>query len=157
MPEEHKKVITAKVKSGYNLYLSQTQTKEEKADDVKAEEVKSQGVYGDISGGMKKELEKYGAIIDQVIAKLSNIIVEHSEMQLDRRTQLEALQQALYQAKASTNIEKLKIITETALIKIGELELEYTKQDVSDEKQALIASTNKLLKQVGSKSRVVIP
>ena len=58
------------------------------------------------------------------------------------------------QAKQGTNIDKLKIIGEAALIKIGQLELEIQGDALEQKKNEFLKETNLLLKGVGSKKRV---
>ncbi len=155
MPEEQKKIITWKVKSGYELYINNTRTQEDVDQEEKASEKDiNADVYDQISPEMKREIEKYNKIIDDIILKLQNIVIKYNNaLTPDRKQKFEQLQQALYQSKSSTNIWKLKTIGETALIKIGEVELDLVRLEVGEERKKFFETTNKLLREVGSKSK----
>lgn len=158
MPEEQKMVITAKVKSGYDLYLQSTRTKEQDEQDIEDERKDvNADVYNQISVETKKEIDKYNKIIDSIIEKIQNIFIKYHDTLLpEKKTKLEEVQQALYQSKSGTNVGKIKLIAETALLKIGEFELELAKLEVWEERKKFFESTNKLLKEVGSKSKFEI-
>lgn len=64
------------------------------------------------------------------------------------------LASVIKQARQITNISKLKIIGEEALLKIGALELEITGAEHEENKKKFIAETNALLRGIGSKSRI---
>ena len=79
--------------------------------------------------------------------KIENLIANQKDSfpqdQLDR---LAKLLIALKQSKQGTNIDKLKIIGEAALLKIGQLELEIQGEALEQRKAEFIKETNTLLK-----------
>lgn len=95
MPEEQKKIITAKVKDGYRMYLeSLGQTVEEKKEATKVDEAE------DFSPILMKELEKYGKIVDETIAKIQNTIVKNHEIITEeQKAMLERIELELVQIK----------------------------------------------------------
>jgi hypothetical protein len=157
-PEDQKKIITAKVKNGYDLYIQNTKTKEQQADEDEDERNDINGdVYNQISVETKREIEKYNKVIDTIIEKIQNLTIKYNQsISEERKLKFEELQQALYQSKSSTNTGKLKLISETALLKIGEVELDLAKLEVGEERKKFFETTNKLLKEVGSKSKFEI-
>ncbi len=158
MPEDQKKIITWKVKSGYDLYINNTKTQEDTdKEEEKNEKDVNANVYEQISPEMRREIEKYNKIIDDIILKLQNIVIKYNNsLTPERKQRFEELQQALYQSKSSTNIGKLKTIGETALIRIWEVEMDLARLEVGEERKRFFESTNKLLREVGSKSKFAI-
>ena len=74
MPDDQKKIITAKVKDGYRMYLESIGQKvEEKPDILKNEDNE------DFSPQLLKEIEKYGKDIDETILKIQNLLVKNHE------------------------------------------------------------------------------
>lgn len=74
-PENQKKLITAKVKDGYNMYLESIGEKiEEKKVDNTSDELDR------FSPELMKELEKYGKIIEDTTIKIQNLIAKNHEI-----------------------------------------------------------------------------
>lgn len=112
MPEDQKKMITAKVRDSYRLYK---QSMGEDIDNVKIETQDEKDIQ-EISPQILKEIEKYVLIIDSTIEKIQNLFLKyHSIVTPERKIQLEQLVQALLQAKGSSNLGKIRTITEQAL------------------------------------------
>lgn len=157
--EEEKKVTTSKIHSGYLLYLEQN-TKKEVKKEVKIEQTTQvQAAYSDISDTfVGKEIQKYYFLIDKILQKIENILGVYGQyLEPERKIKLQNFLVALKQLKNTTNIDKLRIISQNALIKIGELELELIQSNKIEEKQNFLSETNDLLKQFGSNTKIRNP
>ncbi len=153
MPEDQKKMITAKVRDSYRLYK---QSMGEDIDNVKIETQDEKDIQ-EISPQILKEIEKYVLIIDSTIEKIQNLFLKyHSIVTPERKIQLEQLVQALLQAKGSSNLGKIRTITEQALTTVWWVEVELAKAGMNSDKKRLLEETNALLKQIGSEERVEI-
>lgn len=151
MNEEQKKVMTAKVKDGYNLYqqslgidISEKKIKTEKEEDL-----------AEISPQVLKEIARYNDIIDSTVEKIQNLFLKyHNTITPDKKKQLESLEMNLVQAKGMSNLGRLKNIVEQWLTLIGSLETELIQWGMEWDKKKLLEETNSLLKQIGSSNRV---
>lgn len=153
MPEDQKKMITAKVRDSYRLYK---QSMGEDIDNVKIETQDEKDIQ-EISPQILKEIERYVLIIDSTIEKIQNLFLKyHSIVTPERKIQLEQLVQALLQAKGSSNLGKIRTITEQALTTVWWVEVELAKAGMNSDKKRLLEETNALLKQIGSEERVEI-
>lgn len=153
MPEDQKKMITAKVRDSYRLYK---QSMGEDIDNIKIETQDEKDIQ-EISPQILKEIERYVLIIDSTIEKIQNIFLKyHSIVTPERKIQLEQLVQALLQAKGSSNLGKIRTITEQALTTVWWVEVELAKAGMNSDKKRLLEETNALLKQIGSEERVEI-
>lgn len=153
MPEDQKKMITAKVRDSYRLYK---QSMGEDIDNVKIETQDEKDIQ-EISPQILREIEKYVLIIDSTIEKIQNLFLKyHSIVTPERKIQLEQLEQALLQAKWSSNLGKIKNVMEQALTAVGHIEVELAKTGMNTEKKKLLEETNALLKQIGSEERMEI-
>lgn len=75
MSDDQKKIITAKVKDGYRMYLESIGQKiEEKPDTLKNEDNEN------FSPQLLKEIEKYGKDIDETILKIQNLLIKNHEI-----------------------------------------------------------------------------
>jgi hypothetical protein len=154
MPEEAKKVITAKVKDGYRLYKQSIWEDMDLENDLKSKTEDQQDMQ-EISGEVLKEIEKYGIIIDTSIEKIQNLFLKyHDTITPDQKQKLEYLENTLVQSKSTKNIWKISMTVEGWLRTIGEIELSLLKIGMTEEKKKFLAETNALLKQVGSKDRL---
>ncbi len=151
MDEDQKKIITAKVKDGYELYRqslwidgwSQKQKTEKEADLV------------GISPQILKEIEHYTDIIDSTVEKIQNLFLKyHNTLTTEKRLELENIEMNLVQAKWLSNIWRLKNIVEQALTLIWALETQLVQGWMEGEKRKLLNETNNLLKQIGSSERL---
>lgn len=112
MPEEQKKTITAKVKDSYRLYK---QSIGESTEEIKVKTQDEQDIQ-EISPQILREIEKYVLIIDSTIEKIQNLFLKyHSAVTPEKKIELEQMENALLQAKGSSNLGKIKSITEQAL------------------------------------------
>jgi hypothetical protein len=112
---------------------------------------------GSITGAtiLEKEVQKYQLLLERIYIKLTDLVAQHSAVFWEERAaRITLLAQAIKQARQITNITKLKIIGEGALLKIGALELEITGAEHEEDKKNFIAETNILLRSIGSKSRI---
>ncbi len=150
--EEEKKFTTSKIHSGYLLYLEQNTRKEVKKEDKIEQTTQVQAAYSDISNTFTwKEILRYYLLIDKILQKIENILSTYKEfIQPERKTKLQCFLTTLKQLKNTTNIDKLRIVSESALIKIGEIELELIQWNKTIEKKDFLNETNELLKKFGS-------
>ncbi|NDK19388.1 hypothetical protein GW819_00950 [Candidatus Gracilibacteria bacterium] len=157
--EEEKRFTTSKIHSGYLLYLEQNTKKEVKKEEKIEQTTQVQAAYTDISDTfVGKELQKYYILIDKIVQKIENILqIYGQDIESERKTKLQDFLITLKQLKNTTNIDKLRIIAESVLIKIGELELELLQTNKTKEKQNFLSETNDLLKKFGSGEKIVNP
>lgn len=129
--EEEKRFTTSKIHSGYLLYLEQNTKKEVKKEEKIEQTTQVQAAYSDISETfIGKEIQKYYLLIDRILQKIEDIVNIHGQyIGDDRKRKLQDFHIALKQLKNTTNIDKLRLVSESALIKIGELELELLKSN----------------------------
>ncbi len=150
MSEEQKKMITAKVKDGYQLYKQSLgiDVNEKKLTEKENDEI-------GISPQVLKEIEQYNHVLDSTIEKIQNLILKyHTTITVDQKRELEVLVGSLIQTKWASNLGKLKNVVEQALTKIGKVESELIKNGIDGEKKKLLDETNSLLKQIGSSERI---
>ena len=95
MNEEQKKVITAKVRDSYKMYKNSVG---EDINEVKV--TKDELELQEISPAILKEVEQYSMIIDSTIEKIQNLILKyHSTIPLDKKMDLEQIEEILLQSK----------------------------------------------------------
>ena len=100
---------------------------------------------------MKKELDETYRLIEVVLEKLQNIIINPNIHVTDeKKEKITNIYNSIVKVKKSTNIEKLKQVWELALLKIWEIELASLEWEKTKKAQKLLKETNSLLKQVGS-------
>ncbi|NCP76651.1 hypothetical protein GW830_00700 [bacterium] len=118
--EEEKRFTTSKIHSGYLLYLEQNTKKEVKKEEKIEQTTQVQAAYTDISDTfVGKELQKYYILIDKIVQKIENILqIYGQDIESERKTKLQDFLITLKQLKNTTNIDKLRIIAESVLIKI---------------------------------------
>ena len=154
MPEESKKIITAKVKDGYRLYKESLGENIDKEDEIKWQTIDQQEMQ-EISWGVLKEIEKYSKVIDTSVEKIQNLFLRYHEIITpQQKINLENLENTLIQTKGTKNIWKISTTVENGLRMIGEIELALLKIGMTDEKQKFLDETNALLKHVWSKNRI---
>lgn len=151
MPEDQKKIITAKVRDGYRMYLESIgETIEEKKVDILDNDDTD-----NFSPLLLKELEKYTKIIDDSIVKIQNLLIKNHEIITEeQKAVLERIEIELVQIKWVRNIGKIQSTLEESLKRIGAVEIEILKKWMIKEKAKFLAETNKLLQWVGSSEKI---
>ncbi len=153
MSEEQKKTITAKVRDSYRMYKLSIW---ENINDMKIETQDEYDVH-QISPQILREIEHYTLIISSTVEKIQNLFLKyHTIVTPEKKIELEWIEEILLQAKWSSNLGKIKTVTEHALTIIWKIELELTKTGMNTEKKQLLEETNSLLKQIGSSERMEI-
>lgn len=160
--DEDKLLVTAKVADAYNVYLEQKNAKtfiqniwSNQSKSSEKETGWTQSLNDDLSPVLKKEIALYQWLIDTVLFKIENITSKYNDvLSSEKRATLQLLYGTLRQTKNITNIAKLKLVGETALKKIGELEVDIVRKQWGEQKSELLKETNNLLKQFGSKTSV---
>ncbi len=151
-PEEQKKILTAKVKDWYRMYLEsigEEDREEQKKMNTEQKELQ------DFSPQLLKEIEKYNKTIDETIEKIQNLIIKHHAVIFpEQKSLLERLELELAQIKGTRNIAKIQSTLEDSLKQIGSVELELLKKWMVQEKQKFLSETNSLLKEIGSWARI---
>lgn len=157
--EEEKQFTTSKIHSGYLLYIAQNKNKEIKKEEKVEQTTQVQAAYSDISDTfVGKEIQKYYLLIDKIIQKIEGIINNFGQyLEPERKVRLQNFITIFKQLKNTTNIDKLRIISENALIKIGEIELELLQSNKDIEKQNFLNETNELLKNFWSWTKIRNP
>ena len=160
--DEDKLLVTAKVADAYNVYLEQKNSKtfiqniwSNQSKTPEKETGGTQSLNDDLSPVLKKEIALYQWLIDTVLFKIENITSKYNDvLSSEKRATLQLLYGTLRQTKNITNIAKLKLVGETALKKIGELEVDIVRKQWGEQKNELLKETNNLLKQFWSKTSV---
>lgn len=96
MPEDQKRIITAKVRDGYRMYLESigATLEEKKTDILDGDDMES------FSPVLLKELEKYGKIIDETITKIQNLLIKnHTVITEEQKVVLERIEADLVRIK----------------------------------------------------------
>ncbi|EKD44611.1 MAG: hypothetical protein ACD_71C00077G0003 [uncultured bacterium (gcode 4)] len=157
-PEE-KAFVTSKIQASYLLYKQQN-TKKEGVKEVKIEQtIQKSNDASDISlSYVGKEIRAYYGLIDRILLKIEMLLTKYStEISNERKWKLQEIHTTLKQLKNTTNTDKLRIISEKALLRIWAVELELVAGTADKEKQGFINETNDLLKKFGSSERVRNP
>ena len=147
--DEDKVKILHDLEDGYahGSRTKKEQTKHTKKE-IKWEKKSLEGFY------MKKELDETYQLINTVIEKLQNLIVNpKSNIDEEKKQKLTDIYNSIIKIKTSTNIEKLKQVWEAALLKIWDIELASLESEKNQQSKQLLSETNKLLKQVGSSAQ----
>ncbi len=150
--EEREKIInTWKVKEAYKIYL------ERKWKDTTIKENIISKKEEELPDFLKKELTYYYNLIDEVLLKIEFILNNfNTQIWSEKASKLDYLYSTLKQIKNITNINKLKIIWEAALLKIWELQLELISKNILTSKKEIIKETNKLLKKIWSSKQILL-
>ena len=160
--DEEKLLVTAKVADAYHVYLEQKNPKtfiqniwSNQSKTPEKETGGTQSLNDDLSPVLKREIALYQWLIDTVLFKIENITSKYNDvLSSEKRATLQLLYGTLRQTKNITNIAKLKLVGETALKKIGELEVDIVRKQWGEQKNELLKETNNLLKQFWSKTSV---
>lgn len=155
--DEEKAYTTAKARETYNEFKRMTPTKETDKDKEK-EKIKEKNDKTESTeqgGVLAKEVKKYQAVISLVYNKFELFVNTYSEtLGEERISKIKEFIPVLRQLRQSSNLDKLRIIGETALVKIGELELELLAQNKNLERSQFLKETNSLLKDLGSNKKM---
>lgn len=152
MSEDQKKLITAKVKDGYNMYLESIG---KKIDDMAQEKSKVDDEQMELSPQLLKEIEKYSKIIDETTIKIQNLLIKnHDVITVEQKSILERMEVELVQIKWLKNLWKLQSVLEESLKKIGAVEVELLKKGMIAERKKFLSETNKLLQWIGSSEKI---
>lgn len=158
--EKEKILSTQKIKHAYDIF-KKTKIETKKQEEIKKEDKKEDKKLWKeekLPDFLLKELDYYYSLIDKVLEKISFILNNFSlNIDENKKLKLEQLLVALRQVKNITNVSKLKIIWETALIKIWELQSELISSNILEWKKELLNETNKLLKSFGSSRQIILP
>lgn len=157
-PEE-KAFVTSKIQASYLLYKEQN-TKKEIKKEVKIEQnTQKSNDASDISTSyIGKEIQMYYSLIDRILLKIETLFTKYTiEINNERKGKLQEIHTTLKQLKNTTNIDKLRLISEKALLKIWAVELDLVRGTLDKEKQVFIDETNELLRKFWSSERVRNP
>jgi len=153
LTDEQKKVIVNDLKEEYDLVFKKKEVKKvklEELDDL-PQEKKLDNFY------LKKELSETYKLIDFILKKLENLLSWESwiKIEWEQKEKLKNIYNSIIKIKKSTNISKLKLIWEVALVKIWKLELQYLEEEQEESTKKLLKETNQLLKKIGSKQSFI--
>ncbi|MBW7954726.1 hypothetical protein H3C61_02850 [Candidatus Gracilibacteria bacterium] len=153
---EKEKIIN-ELESQYRIYLETNKKNLEKTN--KKEEIIKKEVVEETTDSflMKKEIDNVYNILNKALEKLKYFIeIPNNEyLDFEKKEKLKNIYTEILKLKSGTNITKLKEIGELALIKIGEIELKILETKKDENSKKLLKETNKLLKEVGSKSSFI--
>jgi len=146
--EQEKLLITSRVRAGYDIYRNQKSTKALKKENTEASAPDSTRSDDITNSYVGKELQGYYLLIDKVLVKIETLLdLYGATLVEDRRIKLQNLHQSIKQLKNTTNIDKLRLVANAALIKIGEVELELIRGTTDTKKQEFLKETNELLRK----------
>jgi hypothetical protein len=151
--ENQKLIIVNDLKEEYDLVFAKVKEKKvklEELDDVPKEK-KLDNFY------LKKELSETYKLIDFILEKLGKLLSWETwiELELEQKEKLKNIFNSIIKLKKSTNIAKLKIIWEVALIKIWKIELDYIENKHEEWSKELLKETNLLLRKIWSKESFI--
>jgi len=157
--KEEKKELLDKIIKQYNLFHEINSKKKNKIkskseaykEKINNKETKTDSFY------LKKELENSYKLLQFVLEKFRIIFENKNFWNLDsiKVQKLKEIYNSLILLKTSTNISKIKEISELALLKLWEIEL-YLLEDKKDESvEKLLKQTNTLLKKLWSKEKFI--
>jgi hypothetical protein len=143
--EKEKTLITARVKESFYIFKSsQKEVKKEISQKEKISDATPQTQETLLF--IQKELEKYYSLIDKIIEKIEIILSTYTlDIAQETKEKLTRIISSLRQVKNITNLDKLRIVGEAALLKIGEVELSLIEKNITSEKKQFLTETNKLL------------
>ncbi len=163
--EEEKQFITKKIRETHSIYTEknnaaakekEAKEKEEKERSATKPSLDSNSLEQD--SVLARKVAKYHALLERVDSKIESLLLRYSDkLEEDRVIRLKDLSRAVKQLKNTTNPDKLKLIGENVLERIGQLEIELLERRISDKKEELLGETNVLLKELGSSKKVVLP
>ncbi len=151
--QKEKDIQLKEIEEQYNYFSALNKKwnkKEEKKQDIVKENINIDNFY------LKKELEETYKLIDHVLKKLNNLLVNQEYFIEDtKKEKLKTLYNSLVKIKSSTNISKLREVWEAALLKVWEIELKSLEKSKDEKWEQLLEETNKLLKQIWSEEKFI--
>jgi len=154
--EEKKLSIISDLKEEYNLLFSWKKKDNldklrEKIKKDKEENTKNKNFY------LKKELTTTYELIDFILIKLEKLLSGSwwIKISVEQKEKIKNIYNSIIKLKKSTNISKLKIIWEAALLKIWEIELRELEDKHEDSSKDLLKETNSLLRKIGSRESFI--
>lgn len=118
-PEE-KAFVTSKIQASYLLYKEQNNKKEVKKEVKIEQSTQKSNDASDISTSyVGKEIQMYYGLIDRILLKIETLLTRYAtEISNERKGKLQEIHITLKQLKNTTNIDKLRLISERALLRI---------------------------------------
>ncbi len=154
--EEKKLSIISDLKEEYNLLFSwkkkdNLEKLREKINKDKEKNTKNKNFY------LKKELTTTYELIDFILIKLEKLLSGSWSIKIsvEQKEKIKNIYNSIIKLKKSTNISKLKIIWEAALLKIWEIELRELEDKHEDSSKDLLKETNSLLRKIGSRESFI--
>jgi len=153
--ENEKILITQKIKHSYEIYKKTKNKKEDKID--KKEDKIDKNQKGDLADFVIKDINNYYKLIDKILEKIDFLLNNFNKnINEEKKAKLKDLYNGLKQVKNITNITKLRIIGEKALLKIWELQVELIEQNILEWKKEILLDTNNLLKWFWSSKKIIL-
>lgn len=155
--QEEKEKIIHELEEQYRIYLTSNKKEIEKEKINQEEKIKVSTEEKVDNFQMKKELDEVYNIIDKVLVKIKNFLdlQDNNYLNFEKKEKFKDLYNTLVKLKSSTNIPKLRQIWELALTRLWEIELQILESRKDEESQKLLSETNKLLKEVWSKTTFI--
>jgi len=127
--------------------------------ELQKETIKSQDIKKDNDETFifKKEIQQTHDLVEKVLSKIDVILTDskYAGLNPDFKLKLESIYEKLLHLRKSTNIVKLRDISELALQKIGEIELKVVESNKDSESRDLLQGTNDLLKKLWSHKKFI--
>jgi hypothetical protein len=165
--EEEKTVSMKQVTNLYNLYreqhgkeIEQAKRLSEKreAEGKKVDELKTTVSEDDINSSIKREIDRYHGLIQKSLDRTVSILDTNSESLTEKqRTDLKTIADELRQARNITNADRLRIIGQESLLKVGQIQMELIEAKKIERQRSYFIETNQLLRGFGSRDKIVLP
>lgn len=153
-PEE-KRFFTNKILEMYSVYVDKQKGPKQTEEEKKGPSIDDPDTTPNI---IAKQVAKYHEVIQKTTSKVETMLATFPEqLGPDRVLRMKELVGSLKQLKNIQNPDKLRIIGEAALDRIGQLEIELIQKGYIEKKKEALGNTNQLLKGLGSTKRVVLP
>lgn len=154
--ENEKILIIQKLKHSYEIYKkSNNQKKEEQLNIWEINNINNQ--KEELPDFMIKDINNYYNLIDKILLKIDYLLDNfNNNLNEEKKVKLKDLYSVLKQVKNITNITKLKIIWEKALLKIWELQVELIEKNILEWKKEILTETNNLLKWFWSTKKIIL-
>ncbi|HRI35704.1 MAG TPA: hypothetical protein PK765_01145 [bacterium] len=140
----------------YNLYreqhakeIEQTKraTEKRESEGKKVDELKTTVSEDDINSSIKREIDRYHALIQKSLDRTVSIIEANNDSLTERqRSELSTIADELRQARNITNADRLRIIGQESLLRVGKIQMELIEARKIERQKSYFIETNQLLR-----------
>lgn len=165
--DEEKTVSTKQVVNLYDLYREQHAKEIEQVKRIaekresegkKVDELKTAVAEEDINSSIKREIDRYHALIQKSLDRTVHILESAGDSLTNKqRTDLSTVADELRQARNITNADRLRIIGQESLLRVGQIQMELIEARKIERQKSYFIETNQLLRGFGSRDKIVLP